>query len=43
MPPATLIALAIVVSAVIPGSMYIWAFERQASAFGANPLCVRLR
>ncbi|HEY8653377.1 MAG TPA: DUF6338 family protein [Dermatophilaceae bacterium] len=36
MPPASLIALAIVIVAVIPGSMYTWAYEREASAFGVT-------
>jgi Family of unknown function (DUF6338) len=36
MPPASLIALAIVTIAVIPGSMYTWAYEREASAFGVT-------
>ena len=31
-----LIALAIVIVAVIPGSMYTWAYEREASAFGVT-------
>jgi Family of unknown function (DUF6338) len=36
MPPTSLIALAIVIVAVIPGSMYTWAYEREASAFGVT-------
>jgi hypothetical protein len=36
MPPASLIALGIVVLAVLPGSMYTWAYERQASAYGVT-------
>jgi hypothetical protein len=36
MPPASLIALAIVIVAVVPGSMYTWAYEREASAFGVT-------
>lgn len=36
MPPTSLIALAIVVVAVLPGSMYTWAFERQVTAYGAT-------
>ena len=36
MPPASLIAFAIVVVAVVPGSMYTWAYEREASAFGVT-------
>lgn len=34
--PDSVVALAILVIAVLPGSVYIWAFERQASAFGVN-------
>lgn len=36
MPPASIIALVIVIVAVMPGSMYTWAYERQASAFGVT-------
>jgi hypothetical protein len=36
MPPASVIAFVIVVVAVIPGSMYTWAYEREASAFGVT-------
>lgn len=36
MPPASLIGPAIVIVAVIPGSMYTWAYEREASAFGVT-------
>jgi Family of unknown function (DUF6338) len=36
MPPASFIALAIVIVAVVPGSMYTWAYEREASAFGVT-------
>ena len=36
MPPTTVIAVFIVVVAVLPGSMYTWAYERQASAFGVT-------
>lgn len=36
MVPTSVVALAIVVIAVLPGSMYTWAFERQVSAYGAN-------
>lgn len=34
--PSSIIALAIVAVAVLPGSMYTWAYERQASAFGVT-------
>ncbi|MGZ4468580.1 MAG: DUF6338 family protein [Nocardioidaceae bacterium] len=34
--PSSILALAIIVIAVLPGSMYTWAYERQASAFGAT-------
>ena len=34
--PTTVVALAILIVAVLPGSMYTWAFERQASAFGVT-------
>lgn len=34
--PTSVIALAIVVVVVLPGSMYTWAFERQVSAYGVN-------
>lgn len=36
MPPATTLGLFILVVAVLPGSVYTWAYERQASAFGAS-------
>src|SRR5665647_3487984 len=36
MPPGSLVALAIVIVAVIPGSTYTWAYEREASAFGVT-------
>lgn len=36
MPPTSLIALVIVIVAVLPGSMYTWAFERQVTAYGAT-------
>jgi len=36
MPPVSLIALAVVIIGVIPGSMYTWAYEREASAFGVT-------
>jgi hypothetical protein len=36
MPPASFIALAIVIVTVVPGSMYTWAYEREASAFGVT-------
>lgn len=36
MPPATTLGLLILVVAVLPGSVYTWAYERQASAFGAS-------
>jgi hypothetical protein len=34
--PTTVIAVLLVVVAVLPGSMYIWGYERQASAFGVT-------
>lgn len=34
--PSNLIALAIITVAVLPGSMYTWAFERQVSAYGST-------
>jgi hypothetical protein len=34
--PSTLIALAVLVVAVLPGSVYTWAFERQAGAYGVT-------
>lgn len=34
--PTSVITLAIVIVAVLPGSMYTWAFERQVSAFGVT-------
>ena len=34
--PTSLIALSIITVAVLPGSMYTWAFERQVAAYGAN-------
>lgn len=36
MPPDSLIALLIVVVAVLPGSLYTWGFERQASGYGVT-------
>jgi hypothetical protein len=36
MPPATLVALCVVVLVVLPGSMYTWAYERQASSYGVT-------
>ena len=34
--PSSILALTIIVLAVLPGSMYTWAYERQASAFGVT-------
>lgn len=34
--PTSVVALGIVVLAVLPGSMYTWAFERQVSAYGVT-------
>lgn len=34
--PTSVTAIAIVVAAVLPGSVYIWAYERQASAWGVT-------
>ena len=34
--PTSVIALSIVVLFVLPGCMYIWAFERQVSSYGVN-------
>lgn len=34
--PTSVVALAIIVFAVLPGSLYTWAFERQVSAYGVN-------
>jgi len=34
--PATAQALAVVVLAVLPGAAYVWAFERQAGAYGVS-------
>lgn len=34
--PHSLVAVAVIAVAVLPGSMYTWAFERQVSAYGAN-------
>lgn len=36
MPPSNLIGLIAVVIAVLPGSVYTWAFERQVSAYGVT-------
>lgn len=36
MPPTSIVALGIVIIAVLPGSMYTWAFERQVSAYGVT-------
>lgn len=36
MVPTSVVALAIVVIAVLPGSMYTWAFERQVTAYGVT-------
>lgn len=36
MQPTTIIAVLLVVIAVLPGSIYTWAYERQASAFGVT-------
>lgn len=34
--PTSIVALLIVVVAILPGSVYTWAYERQASAFGVT-------
>lgn len=34
--PASIIALLVVVVAILPGSVYTWAYERQANAFGVT-------
>jgi hypothetical protein len=34
--PTSVVALAIIVIAVLPGSMYTWAFERQVTAYGVT-------
>jgi len=34
--PTSVISLVIIVTAVLPGSMYTWAFERQVSAYGVT-------
>ena len=34
--PTTVVAALILTATVLPGSMYMWAFERQASAFGVT-------
>lgn len=34
--PATAQALAVVVLAILPGAAYVWAFERQAGAYGVS-------
>lgn len=34
--PSSLVGLVIVIVAILPGSMYVWAYERQVSAFGAT-------
>lgn len=36
MPPGSLVTLAVVVPAVLPGAAYVWAFERQVSAYGVT-------
>ena len=36
MPPTSIAALLILVAAVLPGAMYTWAFERQASGYGVT-------
>lgn len=36
MPPSTLVGFLIVVTTVLPGAVYQWAFERQVSAFGVT-------
>ncbi len=34
--PSTVVALGIVLVAVLPGSLYVWAYERQTSAYGVT-------
>jgi hypothetical protein len=34
--PSTLVALGIVLVAILPGALYVWAYERQASAYGVT-------
>lgn len=36
MVPSSTIALAVLIVGVLPGSMYTWAFERQAGAYGST-------
>lgn len=36
MPPASVLALGIVILVIVPGSMYTWAFERQSSGYGVT-------
>jgi hypothetical protein len=36
MPPTNAVALLVLLVAVLPGSVYTWAFERQASAYGVT-------
>lgn len=36
MPPATTQALIILALAVLPGALYVWAFEREAGAYGVT-------